>query len=92
MARWEMREELGFDCKSPKLLAHVMASPRAKQHCSIYLATGLYKSPMAPDEGGYVEPGGISLSKALASALSRRHDVTVLTLLGLPLAKEELCK
>ncbi len=91
-AREELREELGFNCRHLKLLAHVMASPRTKMHYALYLATGLYKSPLPPDEGEYVEAVRVPLDKALSSALSGKREVTIQTLLGLLFAKEELRK
>ena len=88
-ARYELMEEIGFDCKNIEKLCSTNNAGRTKLRVHNYLATDLFESKRQPDENEYLEVIKMPLDDAIKLFLTKEETLSF-SLLGLLLAKEKL--
>ncbi len=88
-AHAELREEIGFDCKTLEKLTCCFVTSKIKYAAHIYLATGLFKSQKPADENEYVDVIKLPLADAIAKFTSAEQTNSY-TLIGLMLARDRL--
>lgn len=88
-AHAELREEVGFDCKTLKKLASCLVGSKIKQIVHIYLATDLFLSKKSADENEYLDMIKLPLADAIEKFILS-EQTNLYTLTGLLLAKEML--
>ena len=63
----EIREETGFAARQIELLGGFYLAPGySTEYMYVYLATGLYKSPLSPDDDEFLQVEAVPLKEALA--------------------------
>lgn len=68
-AHREMREEIGFDGNNFQSLGGFYLAPGyADEYMTVFLATGLFKSPLHPDEDEFLEVETMPVSEAYRRA------------------------
>jgi len=74
-AHREMREEIGLDAKKfQKLGGFYLAPGYADEYMTVFMATGLFKSPLHPDADEFLEIVTMPVSEIYRSALAGKFQ------------------